>query len=162
MIQERLSQDAVFLQKDALQGALARGKITKGYWCYALKHIRNCKYLTWTMQAWSTHKPFHLLSTKTLLSKSTSTTKLLMSKHDILFHVRFIQSDIQNSAYHITNNRTGKIRYNSYRIGCKAMNICPVHKVDGPTQSAFPRWLQFSWGTTQPRQIQSQRSLIKV
>ena len=45
----------------------------------------------------------------------------------------FIQSSVQNSACqgHTTNNRTRKIRYSSYRTGCKA--ICPVHKVDRPS-----------------------------
>ena len=48
----------------------------------------------------------------------------------------FIQSEVQNGAFQgqITNNQRRRTRYNSYRIGCKAMNICPVHKVDGPSQ----------------------------
>ena len=47
-----------------------------------------------------------------------------------------IQSDVQNSAYqgHMTNNRTGHIRYNSCRISCQAMNI--LHYI---TFQAFSR-----------------------
>ena len=47
----------------------------------------------------------------------------------------FYPIEVQNIGYQgrITNDRTCQIRYNSYRIGCKAMNICPVHKVDGQT-----------------------------
>ena len=43
----------------------------------------------------------------------------------------FIQSDIQDGYQgHRTNYRTIWIRYNSHRIGCKAMSISQVHKVD--------------------------------
>ena len=58
----------------------------------------------------------------------------------------FIQSDVQNSANqsHITNTRKRQIRYNSYRIGSKAMNICPVHKVDRRSQTTIPRQLQLA------------------
>ena len=44
----------------------------------------------------------------------------------------FIQSNVQTSAYqgYRISNQTLQIRYNSYRIGSKAMNICLLHKVD--------------------------------
>ena len=81
----------------------------------------------------------------------TVVSKLSPGGHYITFYLAdaFIQRNLQSSANqgHITNSRTCHIRYNSYGLGCKVMNIWPVHKVDRPSQTTL------QYGTTVPRQI---------